>query len=94
MHWPRSRIGQALIAFAGATILVVLTIRPIFDVRMAMYVSQYPHDGQDSLGAAFDAIVASIFIEIVSCVLLYRLQKKLVGRRAAKVTVDSASQRQ
>jgi hypothetical protein len=45
---------------------------------MAMYVRQYPHDGQDSLGAAVDAFAAFIVIELIISILLYRLQRKLV----------------
>lgn len=35
----------------AATAISVLTFRPILDARMTAYVREYPHDGQDSLGA-------------------------------------------
>ena len=43
---------------------------------MAIYVRDYPHDGQDSLGAAMDAMMWFVVIEIVSWVLLYRLRRR------------------
>jgi hypothetical protein len=59
---------------------VKLPAKP-FDWRMAVYVSQYPHDGQDSLGAAMDALAAFIVIELIISILLYRLQRKLARPR-------------
>lgn len=53
---------------------------------MAIYVRDYPHDGQDSLGAAMDAMMWFVVIEIVSWVLLYRLRKKIFGRLAEPPT--------
>jgi hypothetical protein len=43
---------------------------------MAVYVRAYPHDGQDSLGAAMDALGASVLIEIGCSFLFYLLQRK------------------
>ncbi len=45
---------------------------------MALYVREYPHDGQDSLGAAIDALEAFIAIEVCLSLVLYRIQRKLV----------------
>ena len=86
MKCLRSSAFQFVIAFIGATTLAVFTFRPILDARMAIYVRDYPHDGQDSLGAAMDAMMWFVVIEIVSWVLLYRLRKKIFGRLAEPPT--------
>jgi hypothetical protein len=77
MIWPKSRSAHAVLAFVGATLLTISSFRPIFDMRMNQYVVEYPHDGQDSLGAFLDACVAGFLIEIVACVLLFKLQRRL-----------------
>ena len=77
MHWPRSRLLQAIISVAGATALAILTFRPILDTRMAVYVREFPHDGQDSLGAAMDAVGAFILIAVCCSILFYLLQRRI-----------------
>jgi len=76
MNWPRSRLLQALISLVGATILAVLTLRPILHARMAVYVRAYPYDGQDALSAAVDALGAFILIEACCSILFYLVQRK------------------
>jgi hypothetical protein len=78
--WPRTLLAHAVIAFIGATILAILTFRPILEMRMATYVRQYPHDGQDSLGAFLDACAAALVIEIGSGFFLFVLQRKISSR--------------
>jgi hypothetical protein len=72
---------QGAISIAGATTLAILMFRPIFDARMAVYVRDYPHDGQDSLGALMDALAAFAIIEVCCSLLFYWAQRKF-GRRA------------
>jgi len=43
---------------------------------MAVYVREYPNDGQDSLGALMDAFGAFVLIEVCCSILFYRLQRK------------------
>ena len=74
MRWPRSRIIQALISIAGATTIAPGAFRLIFNARMAVYVREYPHDGQDSLSAAVDALEAFVAIEVCLSVALYLIQ--------------------
>jgi hypothetical protein len=71
---------QAVISIAGATILAILTFRPILNARAAVYGREFPHDGQNALGAAFDALEAFVVIEVCCSVLFYFIQRKLVWR--------------
>ena len=79
-RWPKSRVWHGFIAFVGATILAAVTFRPILDMRMDTYAREYPHDGQSSLGAFFDACSAAFLIEIAAGVLLFKLQRRIVSR--------------
>ena len=76
MHWPRSRLLHGLISVVAATALGFLTFGPILNARMAIYVREYPHDGQDSLSALMDALEAFLLIEVCCSILFYWLQRK------------------
>ena len=81
MKWPRSKLVQLLIALFLATAVAISTFKPIMDARMAVYVREYPHDGQDSLGAFMDACVIWLVLEIGISVALYVLQRRLFWTR-------------
>ena len=54
--WPRSKWAQAGIAFVGASISSVIVFIRVNNTHFALYARQYPHDGQDGLGAFMDAL--------------------------------------
>ena len=85
-HWPKSRLAHACFAFVGATILGVLSFRPILEMRANAYNRESPHDGQNSLAAFIDAGIATSIIELGSGIVFFVLQRKISSGSGSKPT--------
>ena len=57
-RWPKSRWMQAAIALIGAVVASVCVFIWTNNTYFERYAGQYPHDGQDGLGAMMDAFFA------------------------------------
>jgi hypothetical protein len=57
-HWPRPWWAHALISFAFASVLALLVFIRTNNTHFIRYAKEYPHDGQDGLGALMDAFEA------------------------------------
>jgi hypothetical protein len=53
--WPRSRFGQGLIALVAALCVAIPVFVHVNNTHFDRYAKEYPHDGQDGLGALMDA---------------------------------------
>jgi len=56
--WPRSLLAQLAISFVGAGIASYFVAGHVSDAQFLVYARQYPHDGQDGLGAMMDGLAA------------------------------------
>ncbi|ADW67309.1 hypothetical protein [Granulicella tundricola] len=72
-----------------ATISVPFIFRSVMNHRMELYVRIYPHDGQDSLGAFFDALTASAFSWIGIIILLLGLRWLYVTLRPENLPLQT-----
>ena len=75
IKWPRSGWSQAGIAFAGALLAAILVYGYINKTHFDLYARQYPHDGQDGLGAMMDALSAGAMTMLVTFVVLFFVQR-------------------
>jgi hypothetical protein len=77
--WPQSRWGQGGLSFLGAIIVAVVVFIHVNNSSFQRYAQQYPHDGQDGLGALVDAMQAGAFTLVGVFIALFVLQRLMTS---------------
>jgi hypothetical protein len=57
---------QLAIAFVGAVVVAYFVGGHVADTHFQLYARQYPHDGQDGLGAAIDGLTTGAITFVVA----------------------------
>lgn len=81
--WPMSRWAQAGIAIAMAIPISLCVFVRINNTHFERYAREYPHDGQDGLGALMDAFQAAFYTLIGAFLALFILQRVITAIRRA-----------
>jgi hypothetical protein len=80
MQWPRSGWTQAVIAFMVGLASAICAFKITADHQIALYAREYPHDGQDGLGAVMDGFGAGAFMLLIVFAVLFVVQRIAVKR--------------
>ena len=91
MKWPKSAWDQACIAGVGALVTAILGARWLYTSRLAQYVSEYPRDGQDGLGAFVDAVEWFPVLLLAAFAFLFIAQRILTQEIPAESADPSAA---
>jgi hypothetical protein len=84
-EWPKSGWAQAGIAFLSALISCVFVFIRINNTHFALYAREYPHDGQDGLGAFMDALQAGALTLIGVFVLVFVVQRFATVKKTSSI---------
>jgi hypothetical protein len=79
--WPRSHWRQAGIALAIAIPVSIFVFVRVNNTHFERYAREYPHDGQDGLGALMDAFQAGFYTLIGAFLCLFILQRLIAAIR-------------
>jgi hypothetical protein len=78
--WPVSGWTQAGIAFLAALVSTIVVFIVVNNVLFARYAREFPHDGQDGLGAMMGALEASFATLIGVFVIAFAAQRVFTSR--------------
>jgi hypothetical protein len=78
-RWPTSRWAQMGIVSLGAFAASLSVFIWTNNAHFKSYAQQYPHDGQDGLGALMDACFAGVWTFVGVLMGLFLLQRMIVS---------------
>ena len=81
--WPKSGWAHAGIAFLSALISCVFVFIRVNNTHFARYAREYPHDGQDGLGAFMDALHAGALTLLGVFLLVFAVQRLLTAKHVS-----------
>jgi hypothetical protein len=77
--WPRGRWSHAGIAFWAAIVAAIVADRIVYKIRLAQYVRDFPHDGQDGLAAFIEGLPAGAAVFVAGFIVMYLVQRALAS---------------
>lgn len=83
IKWPKSGWTHAGIAFLSAVIACGCVFSWVNNTHFARYAKEYPHDGQNGLGAFVDALEAGIWTLIGAFALVFAVQRLLTAKHSS-----------
>ena len=81
--WPKSGWAQTGIAFLSAVISSVFVFIRVNNTHFVLYAREYPHDGQDGLGALMDALQAGALTLIGVFILVFAVQRLITAKHVS-----------